>query len=162
MKKILFAAFTVICLAAWGGESPKYWPIAIKDTLFQQMELATTPEATERGLMFRKSIPDDGGMLFYFKEERIHRFWMRNTLIPLDIIFIAKGGKVTAVYTMNTEPPRKDGETDAAYIERLPTYSSIKPAIAAIELNAGMADAIGIKAGDTIDIFPGELDKIVK
>lgn len=60
-------------------------------------ELATTPEEQARGLMFRNQIDADHGMLFIFPDERIHTFWMKNTLIPLDIIWINSSRQVVHI-----------------------------------------------------------------
>jgi len=66
-----------------------------KDTITIQAEVVATPKAREKGLMFRKELPDNTGMLFVFEDERDHSFWMKNTLVPLDILFIA-GDKTVA------------------------------------------------------------------
>jgi len=103
-------------------------------------------EATrERGLMGRASLPADGGMLFVFPDNARRAFWMKNCLIDLDIIFLDGLGYVTAVHTMTAPAP---GTPD----ERLPTWSSRKPAQFAIELNAGEADKLGVDVGQRIDL----------
>jgi uncharacterized membrane protein (UPF0127 family) len=67
------------------------------------VELALTPHDREVGLMYRKQLPHESGMLFVFKEAEPHSFWMKNTLIPLDMIFAAEGGEVLGVVS-NAEP----------------------------------------------------------
>lgn len=100
-------------------------------------ELALTPAVQQRGLMFRESLPEEHGMLFIFDETREIKMWMKNTLIPLDMIFLDKTGKVVSL-TENTTP------------ESLATISSGQPARAVLELNAGAATRYGIKPGDYI------------
>ena len=146
--KFLILSILAFCMLCAGEK--KMHPIRIGGMLFRNMEIAKTENDRIKGLMFRKELPFDGGMLFIFDKEEILSFWMRNTLIPLDIIFVDKNGTVTAVHTMKVEAPQGKNESDAAYCARLPGYSSIKPAIAAIEVNAGMASTI--KPGDKIEI----------
>ena len=147
MKKVLAITAMAFLLSAQGV---KYWPVKLGSMVFTRLELASTDDARIRGLMFRRELPCDGGMLFAFDKEEVHSFWMRNTLIPLDIVFIDAKGFVTAVHTMKVEPPQRPGESDEAYCARLPLYSSDRPAMAAIEVNAGMASEI--KVGDRIEL----------
>lgn len=100
-----------------------------------QVELANTPESRMRGLMYRRSMAEDHGMLFDFGVESTVGMWMKNTSIPLDLIFISRKGVVVSVAT-DAEP----------FSERV--ISSGKPAYAVIELNAGTARRIGVAPGD--------------
>ena len=152
----------IIALSADEPQKPLLWPIEIGGMLFSNMETALTDEARTRGLMFRASLPDDGGMIFLFKKPEKHSFWMRNTLIPLDILFLAKDGRITAIHTMKAEKGRGENESEEDYLERLPSYPSKEPVIAAIELNAGMAEALGLNVGDKVEIFSEELAKHLK
>lgn len=102
-----------------------------------QVEVARTDEQRARGLMFRRFMPQDRGMLFDFKNEQPVTMWMRNTYIPLDMIFIARDGRVINI-AENTEPMS----------ER--TIASAGPAFAVLEVNAGVSRKIGLKAGDRI------------
>ena len=67
-----------------------------------RLELAVTPEAQERGLMYRPSLAEDQGMLFVFPEDADHSFWMKNTLIPLDMLFITADGTVVGLHANAT------------------------------------------------------------
>lgn len=102
------------------------------------VEVMRNDEERARGLMYRRSMPPDRGMLFDFKREEHVMMWMKNTYIPLDMVFIARTGAVVSV-AQNTEP----------LSER--TIPSGGPAYAVLELNGGTAARIGLKAGDRIE-----------
>ncbi|MGV1753123.1 DUF192 domain-containing protein [Agrobacterium sp. CG674] len=101
------------------------------------VELATTDGQRQQGLMFRKSMAPTDGMLFDFKIDRDVTMWMRNTLIPLDMVFISKDGKVTHVHA-NAVPHSED------------IISSRGPVRFVLELNGGTAKQLGIDRGDTV------------
>lgn len=98
-----------------------------------QLELAVRPHEQTRGLMFRREMKDDWGMLFVYPDDEILSFWMKNTYIPLDMVFIDGGGTVVGVVTAEplTLNPRSVG----------------KPSRYVLELNAGTAKRLGIEAG---------------
>lgn len=103
------------------------------------VELAQTEAQRSRGLMYRTSMPDSGGMLFSWADERVRSFWMHNTCLPLDMLFIAADGFITGI------------------LEQVPTLNddarSIPcPAAHVLEVNAGYTRARGIKAGQRIRI----------
>lgn len=102
-----------------------------------RVEVARTANARGKGLMFRRSLPDDRGMLFDFQTEQKILMWMKDTYIPLDMIFVSRSGRVVSV-AQNAEPMS----------ER--TISSGAPAYAVIEVNAGMAQKLGVAAGDAV------------
>lgn len=102
------------------------------------LEVAATSAAQEKGLMQRDSVPADQGMIFVFGDESVRYFWMKNTRIPLDIIFLDRDGRVVSIRRMQ------------AY--DLNETSSIYPAQYAIELNAGAAEKCGVKTGDQLSI----------
>jgi uncharacterized membrane protein (UPF0127 family) len=110
---------------------------ATKEIKFN-IELAATTPALKQGLMFRKEMPEKSAMLFLFgQEESIINMWMKNTYIALDMLFIDKNGVIINI-AKNAEP------------KSLAIISSIKPAKATLELNAGIADKYGITIGDKI------------
>lgn len=101
-----------------------------------QCEVAADDATRQLGLMHRKSMPDDHGMIFVFGYEQVLYFWMKNTLIPLDIVYLNRDGKVVAVRQMQ---PLDES-----------TVGSNEPAQYAIELNAGQGEKSGVKEGDII------------
>ncbi|WAJ30742.1 DUF192 domain-containing protein [Antarcticirhabdus aurantiaca] len=101
------------------------------------VEVADTPETRATGLMNRPSMPEDHGMLFDFDENRDVTMWMKNTLIPLDMLFIDETGKVTRVST-NAQPLS------------LATIPSGGPVRYVLEINGGAAARYGVKAGDRL------------
>ena len=103
------------------------------------LEVADSPQERSIGLMGRERLGQDRGMLFVFEREQILGFWMKNTLIPLDIIFIDSREIVVDVQTM-----RPEHET----APELPIHESAGPALYAIEVNAGVAATCGIEPGD--------------
>ena len=103
------------------------------------VELAYTQPARNRGLMHRTSLEPDSGMLFLFTDTRPRTFWMRDTLIPLDIIFLTPEGEV-----LNVAQGR-------AGVER-PGYNSRAPARFVLELEQGWAARAGLGPGDRIEI----------
>ncbi len=100
------------------------------------LEIADTVATRRRGLMYRQSMPEDRGMLFVFDYPEVLHFWMKNTYIPLDIIYLDADGRVVTIKQM------KPLDTT--------TVSSEKPAKYAIELNQGMAQKAGVREGDII------------
>ena len=105
-----------------------------------QVELALTPTEYEYGLMFRKSLDADKGMLFIFKEEGEYPFWMKNTLIPLDIIWIDKNKEVVFI-NKNTKP---------CEVDSCPIINPNRKAQYVLELSGGMVDKIGLNVGEKI------------
>jgi uncharacterized membrane protein (UPF0127 family) len=106
------------------------------------VELADTDEKRTLGLMFRDSMPDDQGMLFIFPGETRRSFWMKNTRIPLDIFYFDSNLALVSV-AENTPPCRT---------RRCPAYPSDGPAKYVLELNAGKAAELGVKAGDVLEL----------
>jgi uncharacterized membrane protein (UPF0127 family) len=99
--------------------------------------LAETPSQRSRGLMFVRSLPPDWGMLFLYEQPRMISMWMKNTFIPLDMVFIDGAGVVVDVVA-NTRPGSLDSITPKAR------------AVAVLEINAGLAAQLDIAAGATV------------
>lgn len=100
------------------------------------IEIADTSAEREAGLMFRQRMADDHGMLFVFEEPREVNFWMKNTPLPLDLIFVGKDGKIRAI---------KQGEPQSEAI-----ISPGMPVRFVLELKAGTAARDGIEDGDLL------------
>ena len=107
------------------------------------VELALTREEQAMGLMFRESMPDDAGMLFIFSGEAPRSFWMKNTLIPLDILYFDSELKLVSAQE-NVRP---------CATQRCPGYPSEGPAQYVLELNAGKAKALGLEKGDVLTLL---------
>ena len=101
------------------------------------VELARTPAQMALGLMFRQSLASDSGMLFVYGSEQPVAFWMKNTYVPLDMIFIRKDGRILRI-AENTEP----------LSERL--VPSGGPVLAVLEVIGGTAKKLGLAAGDRV------------
>jgi uncharacterized protein len=104
-------------------------------------ELAVTDAERARGLMFRERIQPDQGMLFVFEEEGLHSFWMKNTLIPLDILWLGRDRRI--VHIAADVPPCK--------ADPCPSYGPDIPASFVLELKAGEARARGLKPEDRLE-----------
>jgi uncharacterized membrane protein (UPF0127 family) len=101
------------------------------------VEIAADEPTRERGLMYRRQMPEDHGMLFEFERREPVFFWMKNTYLPLDMLFIDRDGTVASVFADAT--PMSEA-----------MIPSGAPVVAVLELNAGQAKAIGVKPGDKV------------
>ena len=118
------------------GQGPRLTPISIKgETLY--VEIVDTPETMSRGLMYRKELERNRGMLFVYEEERRLSFWMANTSIPLSIAFISAGGMIVDIQ-------------DMAPFDRT-SHVSAGPALYALEVNQGWFRDKGVNVGDRVE-----------
>ncbi len=101
------------------------------------VEIATTPAQMEQGLMFRRKMAPDAGMLFVFNTPSKASMWMKNTFIPLDMLFIDPEGRIINI-------------AERRVPESLDTTGPAAPARAVLELNGGTAQRLGIKPGDRV------------
>jgi uncharacterized membrane protein (UPF0127 family) len=102
------------------------------------VEIADTDDARHLGLMFREGMTGDQGMLFIFPNEEVQGFYMKNTVMPLDIIFINAKKQIVKIHK-NTQPLSEK------------TLPSVKPALYVVEVISGFTDKYKIKEGDYID-----------
>ena len=108
-----------------------------------EMEVASNDADRRIGLMNRRSLDENRGMLFIFESQGFLSFWMKNTLIPLDMIFVDEGGGVCHI-VRNAQPCRAVNDSDCA------KYSSEYPARYVLEIGAGLAQKFGIAPGDRV------------
>lgn len=101
------------------------------------VETAVTPEEQQKGLMFRTALPADGGMIFPMEPPRTASFWMKNTVIPLDLLFIRTDGTI-ALVAANTKPYSQE-----------PVSAGV-PVAGVLELRGGRAAELGIEQGDRV------------
>jgi uncharacterized protein len=102
-----------------------------------EVEVMRTDQERAKGLMFRRYMPADRGMLFDFKETQPVMMWMKDTFIPLDMVFIRKDGSIARV-AADTEP------------HSTRTISSGEPVFGVLEINAGVAAKLGVQPGDKV------------
>jgi len=130
---ILLSLLLVNC-----GSDKKYVKAKINNKIYK-FELALTEDEKGLGLMFRKKLDPNGGMLFVYSYMTVMDFYMKNTLIPLDIAFIDGDFKIIDIQSMNPLD-----ET---------TVRSKKRCMYALEVNRGFFDRVGVKEGDKIDFI---------
>jgi len=128
------------------GEAPplSHVPLpqaALPDGFMVNLELASTPEETTTGLMFRPALAADRGLLLLWPEERLATIWMMNVLVPLDIVFLDDAGQVVELVV--------DAQPCSA--EPCPRFTTSRPARAVLEMSAGTAAAHGLEVGSRID-----------
>lgn len=134
------------------GQTLRPSPVPLPQAVFPDgfavdLDLALTPEEISSGLMFRPSLPENRGMLFLFDQPRLPSFWMKNTLIPLDLVFLDETGAVVDVIA-DVQPCAADP---------CPNYPPSSPAQAVLEIGARVAAAHNVEVGSTItfDKVPG-------
>jgi uncharacterized membrane protein (UPF0127 family) len=143
---LLFFVAAQSCVAR--GEKPQGRLETAELTILRQdgtgaavlAEIARTDEQRRRGLMGRKSLADGEGMLFVFETDRILSFWMKDTLIPLSIAFIAYDGRLLEIHDMEAQNTR--------------TVQSARSARYALEVPQGWFGRAGVSPGDTIPGLP--------
>ncbi len=129
-----------LCACAARAAAPS---VELKGKHFD-VEIAADDASRARGLMFRDSMPDDHGMLFLFERPTVRTFWMKNCRMPLDILYFDEKYKLVSM-SQRTPPCRSLGDD-------CPNYPSSGPAQYVLELNAGVADKLGLKQGDELKV----------
>ena len=131
----------VAALPAWALESFARSSVTVETASGGRfrfnVELAETSAQQAQGLMYREKMAEDAGMLFINSQERLASFWMKNTLIPLDMIFIAADGRIVNIH-------------ERAVPHSLDSINSKAPVLGILEINGGMAARLGIRPGDRV------------
>ena len=141
LRSLVFAVLSTFAMTALAWSAPLSPDSVEIDTVSGPhsfaVEVMRTQAELEKGLMFRRHMAPDAGMLFDFGPPQRVSMWMKNTYLPLDMVFIGKDGRVVSV-KQNAEP----------LSERIiPSGGEIT---GVLELNAGIAERIGVKAGDQV------------
>lgn len=131
MKKVILTAFLIfVTKPVVAKEDIKFEKKTLQlGTVFVIVEIADTQEKSARGLMYRKSLSDNSGMLFIFPDEAPRNFWMKNTFVPLDIGFF--NSKMELFDIQQMEPVSSELQVN------IPTYPSHGPAMYALEMPKG-------------------------
>ena len=149
MKRIVIIFFILLSSSCFGQEVRE---VCLRDVCVRA-EIADTPDKREKGLMFRQDLAEDQGMLFIFKEEARHGFWMKNVNFPLDIIWMDKYKRIVDIKP-NLKPCQEAREPfDGGHIEKsCASFFSADKALYVLEVNSGFAAKHKIKLGDTVSI----------
>lgn len=138
-KKILFfslGALLIACLFYYISNKTIANKVCFEDNCFN-VEIADNRETRELGLMFREKLDEDSGMFFIFENEGSYPFWMKNTLIPLDIIWIDSSGKIVDIR-----------EAIPCESEPCQIYYHADSAKYVLEINKGLSAELGIEIGN--------------
>lgn len=156
-KPFIFGLFLTTCLLALSAcqrglnshARDNHW-VSINGHQFD-VELAMNDQSRAKGLMFRDALPESSGMLFVFEKEMPQSFWMKNTHIPLDILYFDEQMRLVSA-SLRT-PPCRSGS-------RCPPYPSTKPAMYVLEINAGLSEKYGFQLQDELKTSPSVAQKL--
>lgn len=135
------AALAVIGYWFWRAKNPHQATVCAQQHYFT-VEIADNMISQAQGLMNRASLDADKGMLFVFRTNGIHKFWMKNTLIPLDIVWLDDSQQV--VFIEHNAKPCGTSECSAISPDKNSRY--------VLEINGGIAEKIGLHIGDAVTI----------
>ena len=138
MNRIIAA---LLAMTGMLGATPRFITIHVQNQPFR-VEIADTPQKQARGLMFRRCLKSDYGMLFVFSQEEMRSFWMKNTLVALDMIFLNNEKQVVGLH--ESVPP--------CTADPCPSYGSGRPARYVLEVAGGTAKKLKLQIGDKIFI----------
>lgn len=142
IKKLFFLSFILFSISCSSSAADLKEVVISSDgksLATVKVEIADSPSERAKGLMYRKELPEDQGMWFIFGKEVNHPFWMENTFLSLDIIFVDSNNKIVSI-ARKTTPLSRD------------KIHSSGPYKYVLEVNAGYADKYGLKTGDNINL----------
>ena len=142
MKRVPFVILLVAIAAVVHGEelSSSTVPLTLPDGKTLQVEVARTEEKRALGLMFRTALPEDRGMLFIFEQAGLHRFWMKNTLIPLDMVWMDERKRI--IHIEYQVPPCK--------LDPCAVYGPSADSLYVLEVISGVASREKLRPGQTL------------
>lgn len=151
VRRLFLFLLPFLIISDLSAETPELLTLTIeaesgKPVARFKVELADTPEKMSRGLMYRTGLPADQGMFFVLGAPRIATFWMRNTFVPLDMIFIRQDGEIESIVTReDTLSPDRS--------------RSIGPVAYVLEINAGQSEILGIAPGHYVRLGSARGDR---
>ena len=143
MKKLIALAAALAACAAFAQDQPQMTLPRVKLNAGMHIidaQVASTPDQRETGLMFRKEMPQQEGMLFVFEYPSQQCFWMKNTLLPLSVAFVHDDGTIANIEEMQAQT--------------LDSHCSVEPVRYVLEMNKGWFSKKGIKAGSRLEGAP--------
>ncbi|PIN85860.1 hypothetical protein COV19_07690 [Candidatus Woesearchaeota archaeon CG10_big_fil_rev_8_21_14_0_10_44_13] len=145
MRKTAPVLFLALLLIACSQQKTDTKTITLKTGSYEvkiNAEIADSSDEITQGLMYRESLGKDEGMLFIFPDENYRSFWMKNTLVPLDIVFISGNGTIVDI--------KEDFEPCRTFV--CESYRSKERAMYVLEANGGFAGENGLMIGDSVQI----------
>lgn len=140
MKKAFLSLLGMLLLSACNSYT--WTDVTLPDGFLIRARVADTPQKLEKGLMFVKQLPKDEGMLFVLDKEQEHYFWMKNTLIDLDIIFLSANGQITTVHERVPHTYTYTPDHEVPFVSGQGQY--------VLEAAAGTAQRHGLEAGQKL------------
>lgn len=138
VRKLVPALLALLLVSACQANGDRPWAEVGGKRYY--VEIADDDDEREQGLMFREHLAGNAGMLFLWRDSRPRAFWMRNTRIPLDILYIGPDRTIVG-WSLNTPPCRT---------AQCPNYPSDAPAKYVLEVNAGEMEKLGVELGDPV------------
>ncbi len=143
MRRAILLGLLLACACEAAPPGAKTAALRLPTGRTLRVDVVDTPAGREKGLMFRKSLPKDYGMLFLFPVEQGMSFWMKNTWVSLDIVFIGKDKRITALHRRVKPSTAKTTDADVARVGGLAQY--------VLELPAGAAARYKLEVGQPLE-----------